>query len=177
MREMPFRVRRSKIHGLGAFATKPIGKGVRLVEYAGERITPEEADTRYNDEENPLGAVLLFTVDRHTVIDAGRGGNAARFINHSCDPNCESFIEGGRVFIESIRPISRGEELTYDYHLQRAGLGPTKTRRLYPCHCGTEKCRGTLMDPIRKRQSSRLGRGGRSKSVPHNGWRDFPAQS
>ncbi|MGA2112785.1 MAG: SET domain-containing protein-lysine N-methyltransferase [Anaerolineales bacterium] len=177
MSEPLFRIRRSTIHGLGAFAVRRIRKGVRVIEYAGDRITPKEADARYDDDQNPLGRVLLFTVDRRTVIDAGRGGNAARFINHSCDPNCESLIEDGRVFIETIREIALGEELTYDYHLQREGISLSGARRLYPCHCGSKKCRGTLMDPVKKRRRSEPARADRSRSQPRRGRRLVPAKS
>jgi SET domain-containing protein len=156
---------------------KHIRKGVRVIEYAGDRITPEEADARYDDDQNPLGRVLLFTVDRRTVIDAGRGGNEARFINHSCNPNCESLIQDGRVFIETIREIASGEELTYDYHLQREGIGPSEARRLYPCHCESEKCRGTLMDLVKKRRRPRPGQANHLRSQPRKGRRRVPAKS
>jgi len=166
MTESLFRVHRSTIHGRGAFAVKPIRKGVRVIEYAGERITPEEADARYDDDQNPLGRVLLFTVNSHTLIDAGRRGNAARFINHSCQPNCESIIDKGRVFIEATRGIQRGEELTYDYHLQRDGLSSSKARSLYPCHCGSRNCRGTLIDTAPKRHRAKCARRERSPTRP-----------
>ncbi len=176
MSELFFRIRRSSIHGLGAFAVKRIRKGVRVIEYAGELITPEEADARYDDDENPSGRVLLFTLDRRTIIDAGRGGNEAQFINHSCDPNCESLIEDGRVFIEATREIALGEELTYDYHLQREGLSPSEARRLYPCHCGSETCRGTLLDPPKKRRAARPRQGDHARSQPRKGRSRLPAK-
>lgn len=145
---------------MGAFARMAIRKGTRVIEYAGERITPEEADARYDDDQNPLGRVLLFTVDRRTLIDAGRGGNESRFINHSCNPNCESLVEDGRVFIKATRKISSGEELTYDYHLERERLTASEARRRYPCHCGSAGCRGTLLDPPKRR------RGPASRAAP-----------
>src|SRR6185503_19295969 len=105
LRQMPgrnhppfFEVQPSAIAGLGAFATRRIRKGTRIIEYQGERIAPEEADRRYDDERNPQALVLLFTVNKRTYIDAGVDGNEARYINHSCEPNCEAVLEAGRVY-------------------------------------------------------------------------------
>src|SRR5262249_60635006 len=111
----------SSIHGQGVFALRPIRKGTRLIEYVGERITPEAADLRYNDDEMDIPHTFLFTVDKHTVIDAAVGGNEARFINHSCSPNCEPADDGGRIFIEAIRNIKPRHEPTSHYHPARAG--------------------------------------------------------
>lgn len=144
-RGRPFEVRRSGIHGRGVFATRPIARGTRLIEYTGERITPEEGDERYDDDAMERPHTFLFIVDRDTVIDAAVGGNAARFINHSCAPNCESIIEDGRVFIEAIRAIRPGEELTYDYRLFRTGRWRPEWTERYACHCGARACRGTLL--------------------------------
>jgi SET domain-containing protein len=156
-------VRRSPISGKGAFARRPIPKGTRIIEYTGERISHAEADRRYpEDGEHPH--VLLFIVDRRTVIDAGVGGNEARFINHSCDPNCEAVIEKGRVFIEAIRDIARGEELTYDYHLTRDDADGPEIERLYPCNCGSLKCRGTMLRPPPRRRRNRQAAAAGSRS-------------
>jgi SET domain-containing protein len=85
------------------------------------------------------------------VIDATVDGNEARFINHSCDPNCESVIEGGRVFIEARKPIKSGEELAYDYAYTRDGSETEEEETaLYGCRCGTKKCRGTILAPLSK---------------------------
>ena len=100
-----YKVRRSKIHGFGVFATRTIRKGTRVVEYLGDRISHKVADRRYEDKDEDDGHTFLFIVDRGVVIDAGVDGNDARFINHGCDPNCESVIEDRRVFIEAIRTI------------------------------------------------------------------------
>ncbi|HWP02454.1 MAG TPA: SET domain-containing protein-lysine N-methyltransferase, partial [Gemmatimonadaceae bacterium] len=142
---------------------RPIPKGTRIIEYTGERISHAEADRRYpEDGEHPH--VLLFIVDRRTVIDAGVGGNEARFINHSCDPNCEAVIEKGRVFIEAIRDIARGEELTYDYHLTRDDADGPEIERLYPCNCGSQKCRGTMLRPPPRRRRNRQAAAAGSRS-------------
>lgn len=140
-------LRPSPIHGQGVFALRRIRKGTRIVEYTGERISREEADARYGGDGDDRGIVLLFVVDDNTLIDAGRGGNEARYINHSCEPNGQATIEDSRVFIEAIRDIPRGEELTIDYHLDVPERKRAEWVRRYPCHCGAPTCRGTLVAP------------------------------
>ena len=94
-------VRDSPLHGLGVFATRRIKKGTRVLEYLGERVSHFEADRRYDDKNENDNHTFLFIVDERTVIDAGVDGNDARFVNHACEPNCESVIENRRVFIEA----------------------------------------------------------------------------
>ncbi len=161
--DQPFEVRRSPIAGLGAFALDPIAAGARLVEYTGERISNAEADRRYDDEKQQRPHTVLFIVDRRTVIDAGVGGNEARFINHSCDPNCESVIEGGRVYIDALRDINPGEELTYDYKLTRDGPYRRELAERYACHCGSPDCRGTMLLPPRRKNRPRDAKKRRGK--------------
>ena len=144
-----FQVRSSKIHGKGVFATRRIPKGTRLIEYRGERISWEEADRRYDDDIQPHHT-FLFAVDDETVIDGGRRGNDARWINHSCDPNCEAVDEDGRIFIETIRDIERGEELTYDYSYILDEPHTAKVKARYPCRCGSPRCRGTILGNKRR---------------------------
>jgi SET domain-containing protein len=139
-------VRKSAIHGKGVFASARIPKGTRIVEYKGKRITPQEADARYGPKDT-TAIVLLFSVDESTVIDAAVGGNAARFINHSCTPNCEAVLENGRIFVEALRDIEPGEELFYDYGLELDERERKSSAQLYPCHCGSRRCRGTLAAP------------------------------
>ena len=150
-----FELRSSPIHGRGAFALRRIRKGTRLIEYIGERISPEEADRRYDDDAMDRPHTFLFTVDAHTVIDAAVGGNEARYINHSCDPNCEAVDDAGRIFIEAVRNIRPGQELAYDYHLERDGRWRKEWAERYACRCGAPNCRGTLLvkpkRPKRKR--------------------------
>jgi Proteins containing SET domain len=107
----PFEIRQSPIQGLGAFATEPIRAGTRLVEYTGERLTPPQADARYPDDTGERHHTYLFAIDDEIVIDAAVDGNEARFINHSCDPNCDAVIDDDRIWIEAIRDIAPGEEL------------------------------------------------------------------
>src|SRR5512142_2856263 len=108
----PFAIRRSPIHGRGAFATRPIPAGTRLIEYAGERLTLAEAEARYPDDPTLQGEeqhTCLFLIDDDVIIDAAVGGNDARFINHSCDPNCDAVVDEGRIWIETIRDVKPGE--------------------------------------------------------------------
>ncbi len=147
-----FEVRSSAIHGLGVFATRPIRKGMRVIEYLGERITPQEADRRYADDQAEHPHVLLFVVDKRTVIDAGVGGNDARFINHSCEPNCKAFTQKKRIFIYALKAIAEGEELTYDYNLTRDDPNDLDIEERYACRCGAMTCRGTMLAPRKKRK-------------------------
>jgi uncharacterized protein len=141
----PFRISVSPIQGLGAFATQPIPAGTRIIEYAGERLTPEQADERYPDDERERHHTYLFAIDDEIVIDAAVNGNDARFINHSCDPNCDAVIVGGRIWIETIRDVEPGEELAYDYAYILEERHSPAARRRFPCHCGSAKCRGTIL--------------------------------
>lgn len=153
----PFVVKKSRIAGKGAFATRDIKKGERLVEYLGERVTHAVADARYDDHAEDAHHTFLFNVNRSVVIDAYVDGNDARFINHSCDPNCESEIERGRVFVDAIRNIRKGDELFYDYAYGRDGTEtPDDETAVYGCRCGTRKCRGTILEEISERRRRQL---------------------
>lgn len=148
----PFVVRRSTVQGRGCFAVREIRKGERIAEYEGERITWKEADRRYDDEGMRRHHTFLFAVTSRTVIDGAVFGSDARFINHSCDPNCEAVDDGGRIYIEAIRRIAPGEELFYDYAYQRDESTTEADERLYVCKCGTAKCRGTILEPPPRRK-------------------------
>ena len=151
-----FEIRSSPLAGKGAFATQPIPAWTRLIEYTGERVSHEVADARYEDDEAAGNThTVLFTVDDKTVIDAGVGGNEARFFNHSCGPNCQSRIVRKRVYLETIKDIEPGEELTYDYEIPREGESDETARRKWPCHCGAPNCRGTLLLPLPKTRTAR----------------------
>jgi SET domain-containing protein len=143
-----FEVRRSRIHGSGVYALRRIRKGTRVVEYLGERISHDVADARYDAKGDDDGHTFLFVVNDKVVIDAGVNGNDARFINHSCDPNCETVIEGGRVFIEAVRTIRPGEELGYEYGLTWESTDDPEELANYACRCGAAKCRGTMLDEV-----------------------------
>jgi hypothetical protein len=148
----PYVVRRSGIHGRGVFATRTIRKGADIIEYRGERITMKEADRRPDsDPDNPYHT-FLFELDDGDVIDAAVRGNAARWINHSCAPNCEAYEnDEGRVFIAARRPIRKGEELAYDYRLNVEGRITRDMREGYACRCGAPRCRGTMLARKRRR--------------------------
>jgi len=164
-RELPYRLRRSRIHGTGAFATRPIRKGARVDEYVGERISHAEADRRYAEKEEGDGHTFLFTVDKKIVIDAGVGGGPSRFINHSCDPNCEVWVDSGRVFIGAKRAIQPGEELNYDYNIGRSPEDPPNVEEIFACRCGSPKCRGSMLAPVKKKRAAASKSKSKSKST------------
>ncbi len=157
-----FIIRQSRIQGRGAFALVKIPKGTRIIEYVGERIGPDLELKRYNEETMERHHTFLFSVDEMTTIDAGIGGNDARFINHSCDPNCEVFDEDGRIYIFAQSTIQKGEELTYDYRFSAPGKITKALREFYVCRCGTSRCRGTILNI----EPSRNGTGRRKKQLP-----------
>jgi SET domain-containing protein len=140
-------VRRSRIHGRGVFAARDIPKGTRIIEYRGARISYDLAAELYPDFDDQPTHTFLFELDEDTVIDAGQRGNAARWINHSCVPNCEAVDEGGRIYIEAIRRIRAGEELGYDYNITLEERHTAAERRRWACLCGAVNCRGTLLAP------------------------------
>lgn len=142
-----FEIRASPIQGLGAFALRRIKTGARLIEYQGERISAAEAARRYVDDGHGRTHVILFTVNSRTFIDAGVGGNDAQYFNHSCAPNCEAVLDAGRIYLEALRPIAPGEELTYDYRLEHPEPFEPEAAQRYACHCGAKNCRGTLLEP------------------------------
>ena len=142
-RTAPIIVRSSGIHGKGVFARRAIAKGERIIEYKGRVIPEAEADELYGGDES--NHTFLFLLDNGMVVDAYRGGNAARWINHSCDPNCEPIEEDNRLYIHALRGIKAGEELSYEYNLVIEERYTPAIKRLYACRCGTKKCRGTFL--------------------------------
>lgn len=140
-----FEVRGSPIQGMGGFATHHIPAGVRLIEYAGERLSPAEADARYPENSTERHHTYLFAIDDEIVVDAAVNGNDARFLNHSCAPNCDAVIDGGRIWIETIQDIEPGEELVYDYAYVLNERHTPAAKRRFPCHCGAITCRGTIL--------------------------------
>lgn len=144
-------VRRSGVHGRGVFALQDIAEGQTLIEYKGEHIGWQEAQDRHPHDPADPHHTFYFSLEDGSVIDAKYGGNAARWINHSCDPNCIADEEDGRVFIRAIRNIRAGEELNYDYGLVIEERYTPKLKADYPCWCGSALCRGTLLAPKRGR--------------------------
>ncbi|NJN40544.1 MAG: SET domain-containing protein [Gammaproteobacteria bacterium] len=138
-------VRRSAIHGRGVFAARKIPKGTQVIEYKGQRVTHKEVDRRYANVPETDSHTFLFELDDKLVIDAGVRGNAARWINHGCKPNCETVEDDGRIFIEATRDIARGEELTYDYNITLEERHTPRMKQIWACLCGARRCRGTIL--------------------------------
>lgn len=126
-------IRSSDIHAAGCYTTTRVRKEALVVEYTGPRITPEKADEIYDGR----STTYLFGLRNGKQIIDGHG--AAMFINHSCDPNCETDEIDGRIWVIALRDIKAGEELTYDYMLYDGAEDDPA-----PCHCGSPKCRGTM---------------------------------
>ena len=142
-------VRRSGVHGKGVYAVQPLAKGETVIEYIGEVISWREALRRHPRDPKDPNHTFYFHIDDQHVIDAGVGGNAARWINHACKPNCEADEDEGRVFIKALRAIRPGEELFYDYGLSIDERYTPKVKREYACRCGAPRCRGTMLAPKR----------------------------
>jgi SET domain-containing protein len=154
--KLPYRIRSSPTHGRGAFATRTLRKGMKIIEYVGTRSTWDEASARPDSDADDPYHTMLFETSDGTIIDAALKGNAARFINHSCAPNCQAFeYENGRVYIHAKRTIQKGEELTYDYKLSVDGRITKRAREAMACRCGAARCRGTMLAlPKKKKKSS-----------------------
>ncbi|TWO66677.1 SET domain-containing protein [Caenimonas sedimenti] len=156
-------VRKSGVHGKGVFAVQDIPEGARLIEYVGEIISWKEAQRRHPWNPEDPNHTFYFHVDEKRVIDAAHGGNASRWINHSCNPNCEADEDEGRIFIKSLRNIEAGEELNYDYGLIIDEPYTKALKAEYPCWCGSKNCRGTLLAPKDKPKKRKSKGKGKSK--------------
>lgn len=139
--------KKSKIHGMGVFASRDIPKGEYVFEYVGEKITKKESDERadrllesYEEDKEQNPGVFIFTLNKRYDIDGNVPWNTARWINHSCDPNCESDIEDGQIWIKSIRDIKKGEEIVYNYGYD------VENYEDHPCWCGSKRCVGYIVD-------------------------------
>jgi hypothetical protein len=140
-------MRRSDVHGNGVFALQDLAEGETLIEYKGEIISWKEALRRHPHDPAQPNHTFYFHIDDGRVIDGHVNGNAARWINHSCEPNCEADETDGRVFIKALRNIAAGEELNYDYGLIIDEPYTPELLAEFPCWCGSESCRGTLLTP------------------------------
>lgn len=146
--------RQSPIHGNGVFAAVDLPAGETLIEYQGTRITHAQADRRYAGG-SETGHTFLFTLNERYIIDANVDGNDARWINHSCAPNCQAVLHEDpgsdrrldRVMIESLRPIKAGEELTYDYGIRLEERHTPRLKKIWACLCGAPNCTGTMLKP------------------------------
>ena len=127
--------------GKGVFAKVDIPAGTRVAEYTG-RVCRDE-DYAYEDEGD---YVVLFSIGRGRVLDPRKGeASVARWINHSCEPNCATSQDGDRIFIETLRGLREGEELFYNYDVRLGRRTNAEDRRKYACRCGSENCRGTML--------------------------------
>ena len=139
------RVSPSGVHGLGAFATRPLPAFALLGLYEGRRYSPEQVAAKAWDD----GLIYLFKLSNDETIDGAKGGNATRHLNHSCNPNCEAveeYDDAGRLVLkfQTMQPVDAGDELFIDYGLTADdGAAPAD----YPCHCGAVNCRGTMLAP------------------------------
>lgn len=141
-----YEVRDSQIQGRGVYAARRIRKNSWIIQYTGKLITNAEADRLYDDEAMERHHTFLFLLDDTWCIDASQGGNDARFINHSCNPNCEAVMTtDNEIWIQALRGIEPGEELTYDYGFDVETESVEEARRVYPCRCGAPDCRGTIL--------------------------------
>ena len=141
------RVKRSALHGQGVFARRKIPAGTRIFEYAGKRITSKQADEQLPSDPDDPFHTFFFSLSSGKIIDGSQNGNDARFINHSCAPNCETEEDssGKHVYVLALRDIARGEELSFDYSLMIDGRKTAKVKAQYACFCGNENCRGTML--------------------------------
>ena len=145
-------VRRSAIHGKGVYALRDIAQGETIIEYVGEVISWAQAQARHPHDPHQPNHTFYFHIDAERVIDARTRGNSSRWINHSCDGNCQAVQRQGRIFITALRDIAAGEELHYDYGLIVDGRLTQKLKAEYPCWCRAQACRGTLLAPKRQRR-------------------------
>lgn len=153
MRTPLYIVKESPVHGRGVFARQPIAAGERIIEYTGEIITSDESARRAEASGGPVNHTFFFSLADGNLIDGGSNGNDARFINHSCDPNCEAYEEDGRVFIHALRDIARDEELNYNYALIYEARHTPAIKKAFACYCGADNCTGVMLAPKRKRRT------------------------
>ena len=138
-------VRNSPVHGRGVFALTTIPAGAQIVEYKGKLVSWRQAQRSYERSSAADGHTFFFDLDDGQVIDGATGGNSARWLNHSCAPNCEAEQQGSRLFIRAIRNIEEGRELFIDYQLTVAGRLSATVKRIYACCCVSRQCRGTML--------------------------------
>ena len=140
--------KKSGINNLGLFAQGDIKKGEKVIEYKGKKFTHKQVEE--NDRFDNSKAIYLFTLNERYVLDGDTKTNTAKYINHSCDPNCEVDIINGKIWIIAIKDIKKGDELSYDY-----GFGYDADFRQFPCKCGSKNCCGYI---VRDDQRWRINR-------------------
>ena len=127
-------LRQSAIHGTGLFAARALGPGTTLIEYVGRKIDKQESQHQCQ-----LNNPYIFYLDDTCDLDGNVEWNPARFINHSCNPNCDAELVDGRIWIVTNRPVRAGEEITFDYGYD------AEDYLEYPCRCGAPNCRGYIV--------------------------------
>ncbi|MES2832070.1 MAG: SET domain-containing protein [Pseudomonadota bacterium] len=148
-----YRVKNSPIHGRGVFASRKIRAGELIVEYLGDHISYDQACEDLAARDDDSHHTFLFGLENGNMIDGGRHGNDARYINHCCEPNCEAREENNRIFIHALRDITRGEELNFDYGLVLEARYTAALKRAYACRCGKPGCRQTMLAPKTRKRS------------------------
>ncbi len=167
-----WKVKRSSIHNRGIFAAHDIPNDTPIIEYVGEKITKAES-TRRGDalieksKKTGCAAVYVFTLNKRYDIDGAKGNNPARYINHSCEPNCEAYIIRGHIWIYSLKDIKAGDELTYNYSFD------ADTWDEHPCRCGSKRCIGFIVEekqwPKLLRMLEKIERDAKAKKLKLNG--------
>lgn len=151
-------MRKSPRHGRGVFATRRIPARTVIIKYTGELISHAEGDRRYPSDPGAEEHTFLLTLDDDRVIDANVGGNAARYVNHSCEPNVEPIAFGEHMWLVAIRDIRPGEELSYDYAIELDERHTPAVKARFPCRCGARRCRGSILRPKGTRLSANVKR-------------------
>tara|TARA_Y100001980_G_C14213122_1_gene72020 strand:+ start:55 stop:537 length:483 start_codon:yes stop_codon:yes gene_type:complete len=142
-----WKLKKSKIHAYGVFAEKRIPKGTKIIEYIGEKVSRKEGDKRSEKRlkkhlhSKTTGSVYIFELNKHYDIDGSPNYNKAKYINHSCNPNCEVEITKNRIWIKSIKNIREGDELSYDYGFEF----DEDDYKDHKCKCGSKKCIGYII--------------------------------
>ena len=157
-------VKLSKVHGNGVFAARAIPAGTKIIEYGGNTISAKEADRRHPTNPDDPFHTFFFSLSSGKVIDGDDEGNDARWINHSCEPNCEAQEEKGKVFIHALRDIPRGDELFYDYGLVIDERMTKALKKAYECRCGHPSCRGTMLAVKKKAGKKAAKKSAKKKS-------------
>jgi len=148
-------VKNSGIHGKGIFARTNIKKGIKIIEYIGEKISKKEGDKRSEEQyekamKTGKGAVYVFELNKTQDLDGDVPWNPARFINHSCNPNCKVSIRKDRIWIFSIKNIKKGQELSYDYGYD------LEDYHEHPCKCGSKNCMGYIIGEENRKKFEKL---------------------
>jgi SET domain-containing protein len=151
-----YEVRESPVHGRGVFARQTIEAGTRIIEYTGEIVDWDECCRRTEEKGGPIGHTFFFSLNNGMLIDGGAGGNEARYINHSCEPNCEAEEDDdSRVYICALHDIEAGAELNYNYGLIYDERYTPAVKKAFACHCGAPSCSGVMLAPKKRKRKTK----------------------